>query len=116
MSCMQNKEGVDKTLEEYWSMNVLGAWVAVREAAGMKDAPCPHDVCAMGAILKPTGAVRIIVDASKPIRYSLNDYIEVPHVHMATVWSAVQHVEQDGWMWQVDLSNAFMNLPVSPHS
>ena len=116
-SVREQEEGFNKSLQDYWQKNVLGAWVHVKQVTPTSShLKVPWDVNAMGAVAKKCGAVRIITDCSKPDFLSVNDFIEKKHIKMATVWSAAEMVRPGGWMWGVDLEDGYFHITLSPHS
>ena len=59
---------------------------------------------------KPTGELRPIIDLSR-----LNDHIECKHFKMETAQSIQQAVQPGEWMFQVDIKDAYLHIPVRPH-
>jgi hypothetical protein len=59
---------------------------------------------------KTSGGFRPVVDVSR-----LNDFIDCPHFKMETVDSIVRAMRPGDWSFSIDLSDAYLHVPLHPH-
>jgi hypothetical protein len=74
----------------------------------------PVIVSPLAAIMKDSGEVRLIHDASVPAGQALNDYSLNLSVKYQTLSEACQLASPDSYLCKVDLKAAYRSVPISP--
>ncbi|XP_069131661.1 LOW QUALITY PROTEIN: uncharacterized protein [Argopecten irradians] len=75
----------------------------------------PTIISALGAIPKSSSKVRLIHDASRPSKLSLNDHILSDcSCEYMDLREATKHITPGCYMAKVDLSNAYRSVPIHP--
>ena len=76
----------------------------------------PSQVHALGAILKPNGAVRHITDCSRPLLTSVNNFMKHTFSTFSynTIDNAIKDVHKYSYMATVDLQDAYRSVPIHP--
>lgn len=74
----------------------------------------PKIVSALGAIEKDNGKIRLIHDASRPQGKNLNAYVTTNKFQYQTIDNATKLLPKDGWMFKIDLSEAYRVVGIHP--
>ena len=77
----------------------------------------PEQIHALGAVLKPNGAVRHITDCSRPRFSSVNNFMHQTFSSFSfnTVDTVIKDISAGSYMSTVDLQDAYRSVPISPH-
>ena len=74
----------------------------------------PTIVSGLGAIIKPSGGVRLIHDCSRPLEGSINSMASDEHCHYQTLKEATEFIKPGYFMAKLDLESAFRSVPLHP--
>ena len=76
----------------------------------------PDQIHALGAVPKPNGSVRHITDCSRPLKSSVNNYMNDTFSSFSfnTIDDIVKDVSPSSYMATVDLQDAYRSVPINP--
>ena len=76
----------------------------------------PEQIHSLGAVPKPNGSVRHITDCSRPLHFSVNNYMKQTFSSFSfnTIDSVIKDISPGCYMATIDLQDAYRSVPIHP--
>jgi len=109
--CKNYKSATNKDVKDKVEAQIIHE---LREGNYKISSAKPPIVSAIGAIPKDTGKVRLIHDCSRPPGFNVNSYASTAQFKYQSIDTAVDLIQENGYLAKIDLSSAYRSAPIHP--